>query len=196
MRAAAIFLGALAALAVAAPLRAAESNDIKTKLETCFACHGTGGVSQIENVPSIAAQPNYFTQWQLVFFRAGSRKSEIMGPIAAELSNEDLKAIGPLVQALPAPPPSQTPDDAPELTKAGATLAVDRHCNSCHTANFAGKEAAARLAGQREEILLKALQDYKSGVRTGTGVAAMPEVAFSLSEEQMKVLAHYLSRLP
>jgi len=194
MRALAIALSAVTALAAAAPASADET-DAKAKLEACFACHGPGGISTVDNMPSIAAEPSYFTQWQLVFFRAGSRKSEIMGPVASGLSNEDLKNLGALLQALPPPPAATTPDNAPDLTAAGAKLAVQRHCDSCHKADFGGQQAVARLAGQREEILLKALQDYKAGTRAGSGVAAMPEVAYTLSEDNMKALAHYLSRL-
>jgi len=196
MRSTVCLMGVIATLAAAPAPRAAEAGGPQSKLETCFACHGEGGISQTENVPSIAAEPSYFTQWQLVFFRNGSLKSELMAPVVAELSNDDIRSIGALVQALPPPKPAATPDDRPDLTKTGAALAVERHCNNCHAPNFAGQEAAARLAGQREEVLLKALHDYKAGRRTGTGVAAMPEIAFSLSEDEMQALAHYLTRLP
>jgi cytochrome c553 len=53
----------------------------------------------------------------------------------------------------------------------------------------------ARLAGQREDYLLKALRDYKTGQRSGGGQAAMAEVAFPLSEEEITALAHYLAHL-
>jgi cytochrome c553 len=196
MMRATVYLTAAALLAGAPAARAADTDATKAKLETCFACHGEGGVSQTEDVPSIAAEPSYFTQWQLVFYRSGNLKSELMTPVAAELSNDDLRSIGAAVEALPPPKPPTTPDDRPELTKVGAQLAVALHCNNCHAANFAGQQAAARLAGQREEVLLKALHDYKAGKRTGTGVAAMPEIAYSLDEDEMQALAHYLARLP
>lgn len=192
----AYLVGVLAVLGTAPALRAAESGAGKASLETCFACHGEGGISQVEDVPSIAGEPSYFTQWQLVFYRNGSLKSDLMTPVAAELSNDDLRSIGAAVEALAPPKPPTTPDDRPELTKVGAQLSVVLHCNNCHAANFAGQQAAARLAGQREEVLLKALHDYKTGNRTGTGVAAMPEIAYSLDEDQMQALAHYLARLP
>jgi cytochrome c553 len=53
----------------------------------------------------------------------------------------------------------------------------------------------ARIAGQREEYLVKALHDYKSGVRSGGGMAAMADVAYPLSEEEITALAHYLAHL-
>ena len=53
----------------------------------------------------------------------------------------------------------------------------------------------ARIAGQREEYLVKALMDYKTGVRAGGAMAAMADVAFPLSEEEIEALAHYLAHL-
>ena len=75
-----------------------------------------------------------------------------------------------------------------------SALVADR-CISCHGDNFAGTKAVARIAGKREDYLLKALHDYKFGQRSGGGVAAMAEVACPLSEEDIAALAHYLSRL-
>jgi cytochrome c553 len=43
--------------------------------------------------------------------------------------------------------------------------------------------------------IIKALHDYKAGLRTGGGVAAMAEMAYPLTEDDISALAHYLSRL-
>jgi cytochrome c553 len=64
---------AVATLFAAAPAWA-ESDALKEKIKTCAACHGEGGISQIENTPSLAGQPDQFTQWQLVYFRARTRR--------------------------------------------------------------------------------------------------------------------------
>jgi cytochrome c553 len=53
-----------------------------------------------------------------------------------------------------------------------------------------------RLANQREDYLLKALRDYKQGVRVGYGSASMPEAVATLSDEDLVALAHYLAQLP
>src|SRR4030081_2769181 len=50
----------------------------KEKAELCAGCHGEAGISQTENIPSLAAQPDQFIQWQLVFFRGRSRQNEQM----------------------------------------------------------------------------------------------------------------------
>ena len=54
----------------------------------CFACHGVDGVATADglaidkNVPNLAAQPDLYMQFQLVFFRKGVRKNEVMSPMA------------------------------------------------------------------------------------------------------------------
>ena len=196
MRRASLLPAALAICACAtltSPLHAADVAAGKQKAEICAGCHGENGVSQMENIPSLAAQPDMFLQWQLVFFRSGARRSDQMQPIAEDLSNDDIQNLGAYFASLA--PPSKTPDDKPDLSKAGAQAAVGRRCASCHTDSFAGIKATARLADQREEYLLKALHDYKSGTRSGGGGAAMSDVAYALSEEEITALAHYLSHL-
>jgi cytochrome c553 len=166
----------------------------KEKAQLCTGCHGESGISQTENIPSLAGQPDQFIQWQLVFFRSGSRKSEQMRPIVEQINNDDIRNLGAYFASL-APPKASQPDDNPDLSQKGAQAALGRRCASCHTDTFAGTKAVARIAGQREEYLLKALHDYKSGVRSGGGVAAMADVAYPLSEEEIAALAHYLAHL-
>jgi cytochrome c553 len=177
-----------------APAHAADTAAGKEKAELCVGCHGEGGISQTENIPSLAGQPDQFIQWQLVFFRAGTRKNEQMQPIVEQISNEDIRNLGAYFASL-TPPKASKPDDNPDLSQKGAQAAAGRRCASCHTDTFAGTKAVARIAGQREDYLLKALHDYKSGVRSGGGMAAMAEVAYPLSEEEIVALAHYLAHL-
>jgi cytochrome c553 len=165
----------------------------KEKAEMCVACHGEGGISQIENMPSLAGQPDQFIQWQLVFFRAGTRKNEQMQPVVEQLNNEDIRNLGAYFATLT--PAKAKADENPDLSAKGAQAAAGRRCASCHTDNYAGGKAVPRVAGQRQDYLAKALHDYKSGVRSGGGMAAMASVAFSLSAEEIEALAHYLAHL-
>ena len=188
---------ALIGTALMACISLANAADIaagKAKAELCAGCHGDNGISQTENIPSLAGQPDQFIQWQLVFFRAGSRKNAQMQPIVEQLNNDDIRNLGAYFAQL-APPKASKPDDNPDLSQKGAQAAVGRRCASCHTDTFAGTKAVARLAGQREEYLVKALHDYKSGVRAGGAMAAMADVAYPLSEEEIEALAHYLANL-
>jgi cytochrome c553 len=166
----------------------------KEKAELCAGCHGDNGISQTENIPSLAGQQDQFIQWQLVFFRSGARKNEQMQPIVEQITNEDIRNLGAYFASLTPPKPPASDDD-PDLSKKGAQAAVGRRCASCHTDSFAGTKAVARIAGQREEYLVKALHDYKSGARSGGAGAAMSDVAYPLSDEEITALAHYLAHL-
>ena len=190
LRVLALGLSALASI----PAHAADVAAGKEKAELCVGCHGEDGISQTENIPSLAGQPDQFIQWQLVFFQSGTRKSEQMQPIAEQINNDDIRNLGAYFASL-APPKASKPDDNPDLSRKGAEAAAGRRCASCHTDTYAGTKAVARVAGQREDYLLKALHDYKSGQRSGAGMAAMAEVAYPLSEEEITALAHYLAHL-
>ena len=193
MRNALVGIVLAAVFACGSPARAADIAAGKEKAALCVGCHGEGGISQMENIPSLVAQPDLFIQWQLVFFRAGTRKNEQMQPIVEQLNNDDIRNLGAYYASLS--PTTPKPDDNPDLSKKGAEAAAGRRCASCHTDTYAGTKAVARVAGQREDYLVKALHDYKSGVRSGGAMAAMAEVAYPLSEEEIEALAHYLAHL-
>jgi cytochrome c553 len=166
----------------------------KALAEGCAGCHGDNGISQTAATPSLAGQPDLFIQWQLVFFRGGNRKNEVMAPIAESLTNDEVRNLGAYYASLPAPKGEPaSPSDAE--AQVGAKLAAGHHCGSCHGDDFAGSGPAARLAGQREDVLVKALRDYKSGARVAPGVASMADVVYDLSDEQMQALAHSMSTL-
>src|SRR5947207_15615508 len=103
--------------------RAADVAAGKEKAELCIGCHGEAGISQTQNIPSLAGQPDQFIQWQLVFFRSGTRKNEQMQPIVEQLSNDDVRNLGAYFASLP-PPSNPKPDDQPDLSKAGAQAAA------------------------------------------------------------------------
>lgn len=180
-----------ATLLLAPAAQSADNAAIQEKASVCSGCHGENGISQTENIPSLAGQPDQFIQWQLVFFRAGSRKNEQMQPIVEEITNEDIRNFGAYFSQLT--PPKAEEDKDPDLSKKGAQVAAGRRCASCHTESFAGTKAVARLAGQREEYLVKSLHDYKAGARVGGGVAAMADVAYHMSDEEITAVSHYLA---
>ena len=78
---------------------------------------------------------------------------------------------------------------------AGRTLAEQNRCNFCHTANYHGERNVPRLAGQREDYLVKALREYKSNSRRGYD-ASMADVLYQVSDEQILDLAYFLARRP
>ncbi|MBV8850455.1 MAG: cytochrome c4 [Methylobacteriaceae bacterium] len=167
----------------------AQEDSAKAKFELCASCHNDNGISTAENIPSLAGQTDRYVQWQLVYFRSGTRKSEIMNPIAEALSNEDVRDLGAYIAKLqPAEPGAPS---HPDLVEKGRTLAAQNRCAACHGEKLEGNGAAARLSGQREDYLLKALQNFKAGQRVGGGMAAMADVIYPLTPDDLPALAAY-----
>ena len=59
---------------------------------------------------------------------------------------------------------------------------------------FAGQDQVPRIAGQREDYLVKTLREYKSGERRGYD-PAMASVVAPLNDQDFVDLAYYLSRV-
>lgn len=192
MRITGALLTAGLAIAATQALAAADLAAGQTRAEACQACHGVQGVSENPDIPSLAGQQDKYLQWQLVFFRSGRRANEIMGPMAADLTDEDVRNLGAYFASLPAgKPPAQDID--PALRQAGQALAEQHRCAACHTDSFGGKQAAPAIAHQHQAYLIKALTDYRSGARPSTGVAAMTEAASGLSDGDIAALAQFLT---
>lgn len=82
-------------------------------------------------------------------------------------------------------------------TPDGETLYNERTCFTCH-----GKDGKTPIlpfypliAGQNAPYVLQQLIDIKSGARANGNTAAMRGVMHLVNEEEMKILAEYISKL-
>ena len=185
---------ALAALLLLAPAASAVAASFEERTTLCLACHGPNGQSLIPDTPSIGGQPSFFVVAQLFLFRRGGRANAAMSEVAKPMTDDDLRAFGDWVAKLPPPKPPPEPAD-PARIKRGAALVQQRPCTSCHNPDFSGREQMPRLAHQREEYLLRAMREYKSGARIGYG-SSMTEELVGLSDADLQDLAYFLAHLP
>jgi cytochrome c553 len=181
-----VILAVLAGLPVCA-------QSLQERTPACFACHGEKGQSQLPEVPSLGAQPALYTLIELVMFRDKLRVTEPMNETTKGLSDDDLRAVSDMISKLPPPEPiSDTPDSA--RMDRGRALAQQNRCNFCHQSNFQGLDNVPRLAGQREDYLLKSLRAYKGNTRRGYD-AQMSEVVYAMKDEDFVDLAYFLARV-
>jgi cytochrome c553 len=183
---------ALAVLLFVATSMSVCAQSLDARLPTCFACHGEKGQSQLPEVPSFGAQPALYSLTQLVMFRDKLRVSEPMNEMAQGLSDDDLRKAADLISQLPPPEPVADAPDAGRMDKA-RVLAAENRCNFCHQSDFQGGQNVPRLAGQREDYLLKALRGYKDNSRRGYD-AAMSDVVYTMKDADFVELAYFLAR--
>ncbi|MFC3226267.1 c-type cytochrome [Marinibaculum pumilum] len=187
------FRAAFLALLLAAAPAHAEAPD--TGL--CLSCHGgPGQAPATADTPLLGGQPELYALYQLVFFRQGQRKHDVMTELVAEMSDDELRALAAWVGTLPPPAAIEAEVERTALSQErfdrGAELARSHRCGNCHEPDLTGREHMPRLAGQQEAYLLKTLQDYKAGRRVGIQ-AAMAEVLSDMDEADLEALAHFMA---
>ncbi len=172
----------------------AQAGPLEERMAPCFACHGEKGQSENTEVPSLGGQTAPFVLIQLYLFREKQRNFEIMNEIAKTLTDDDLQTISDAVAKLPPPKPDTAGADAAKIAK-GVALIQQYRCNFCHNADLSGRDNVPRIAGQREDFLIKTMREYKSNTRHGYD-ATMAEVLQPVSDDEMVQLAYFVSRQP
>jgi cytochrome c553 len=178
-------------LLVFSPGWASGADTVEAKLASCLACHGEKGQSATPGVPSLGGQPDFFLMAQLVMFREKIRAIEPMTQMTQGLSDKELRSMAGAISRLPAPQPSGSADPA-RMERARALIEQHR-CNFCHKRDYSGEQNAPRLAGQREDYLVKALRDYKNDARRAYD-PSMADVLVPLGDDDLADLAYFLAR--
>jgi len=187
-------VAAAVVLACATPLDAlAQASDAqRRKAEPCTACHGAGGRSTLAEIPSLAGQPKQFITTQLVMFREGNRRNDVMNALAAPLTNADINELGSWFAAQ-SPAAAGAPLGA-DAAAAGKGLTEKFGCVTCHGAELHGQQHIPRLAGQRADYLKTQLLGFKAQTRFDMD-GNMTAAAQPLSPADIEALAAYLSTL-
>jgi len=163
------------------------------RLAACLACHGGTGQSLIAEVPSLGAQPAFYLLIQLFMFRERMRVVDVMNAVTRRLSDDELRSLADTIAKLPPPPPAGGPGDPARLERARALIEQHR-CNFCHNRDYSGEQSVPRLAGQREDYLVKSLREYKNNTRRAYD-ASMADVLYPITDEQILDLAYFLARI-
>ncbi len=165
--------------------------EIAELVETCAACHGDDGRPVTENTPVIWGQEEYYIYVQMRDIQAGRRDNEIMAGIVADLSRDQMRALGKYFAKLPWP---ELAYKAKEGDAAVARqMATAGQCPQCHLAGFDGDSRVPRAAGQAADYLEKTMLDFK--LRRRMNAPDKASLLESFSESDIAAMARYLAAL-
>jgi cytochrome c553 len=172
------------------------------KAAVCAACHGAKGISSIPANPNIAGQVPGYIASQLKAFKSGERVNAIMAGQSMGLSDGDMNDLDAYYSSLEAQTTSSMTDEEKLLAEAGRAIYRGGYaergisaCMSCHGPTGHGiPKNFPRVSAQHKEYLETQLLAYKKGKRKGYN-NVMSDIAFGLSELQIKQLAAYMSGL-
>ena len=159
------------------------------KAEVCVACHGPGGRSTQPQYPILAGQTARYMYLQLRDYQEGRRKNDLMAPMVAGLSRDDMRELSDYFSKQKPPPQPYKAD--PEKARLGKLKADETLCTMCHLGGFAGQNEIPKVAGQHYDYIVKQLSDFKARNRTNDA-GSMTSVSNTLNDKDIENLAHYL----
>lgn len=156
---------------------------------TCLGCHG---IEDYRNpypdydVPRLGGQHADYIIAALEGYRTGSRAHATMQVQAATLSPQDMRDIATYFSTQTAVKPDMS-DAAPPPAK------VTQLCVACHGKDGVGVTTAyPNLAGQQENYIEQALEEYKNGERKN---AVMSTFVVNLTPQDISAVATYYAGL-
>ena len=183
--------GALALLSASSLIvvTSARADVIEDKAGACAACHGDNGVPTDSKYPIIWGQHAGYIYTELKDMKSGARKNEIMAPIVAELSKEDMLALAEYFEAKPWPSTGYA-TSADDTAKA-VPIETAGQCTACHLEGYLGNSAVPRLAGQNVEYLIKTTHDFKTRERANN--TFMNDMLASFKDEDIATMSRFLA---
>jgi cytochrome c553 len=194
----AVIVAILAAFSIST--RAADAKP--AALATCVACHGTRGEGATTGIPRLAGQNVDYLSKALAAFKAGTRASDVMQPIARTLEEPDMRALAAYFASQEAPPVDATAAASAMRLFAGRRLAERGAgsvpaCFSCHAAG--GKGDGARfpsIAAQPAAFVVARLAEFQARAQAkAPEPGTMTAVAALLDQRQIEDAAAYLSKI-
>ena len=204
--AAALAVPAIAAGQQATPPKVDLARAQQTATQICAACHGADGNSATPANPNLAGQHADYITVQLEHFKAGIRTNPTMQPMAATLSDDDMRALGVYFsQQKPKGLTAKNGDlvkAAQKIYRGGDSETGVPACAACHSPDGAGiPKNYPRVAGQYADYIYAQLRAFKNGERGAdkagkdTNGRIMATIANRMTDDQMKAVADYMAGL-
>ena len=150
----------------------------------CKKCHNKDGISDDEEIPSIAGQRATYIYKQLHDFKVGIREDDDMKKATRKMNEEDMVHLSAWFASL----------ERAEMVGGDPLLQV-KVCDSCHDKDIVEKdnriEVAPILTGQIRQYLEASMMQFKDAGRSNDLYDRMQSVTHKLNEDEIKKLARY-----
>ena len=156
---------------------------------TCLGCHGIEGYRNAYpsyRVPKLGGQKAAYIALALRGYRDGTREHPTMIAQASSLTDQGIDDLAAYFA-------SYENETIAAGGSEGAAVEAAATCVACHGQNGIGLSPTwPTLAGQHEDYLVHALEQYRDGTRSDP---VMMPMAANLSDQDIKLLARYYAGL-
>lgn len=160
---------------------------------TCAGCHNENNSN-----PQLEGQLPTYLYKQLVDYKNENRKDPDMNmnKFASALSEQDMADVAAWYGKQAAKLGKGGASDPTGIVSVGDGKRMEPACSSCHGSSGQGEKVdTPQLAGQKAYYLEKTLLAYKNRTRANDIYSRMRWIASKLSEQEIKQLAEYYSKL-
>jgi cytochrome c553 len=135
---------------------------------------------------------------ELQDYKSGKRANDIMTPLVAGLSDDDMLHLSAFYAKQEAKDGVVTNADLLALGKKVYLEGNDKNgvpsCDGCHEENGEGSKRFPRVAGQHVDYTLDQIQQYATGKRSN-GVKVMRTIAERLTPDEARAVAEYMASM-
>jgi cytochrome c553 len=162
----------------------------KILADTCEGCHASEGYNNVYptyHVPKIGGQSADYLAAALRLYRAGDREHPTMVAQAQSMTDQDIDDIAAYVAG------AGTKDDSDSVN--GNAPGTTTACAACH--GPAGRSPLPQnpsLAGQYQDYLRHALDQYRTGARKGANAIVMQAQILSLDAADLDAIAAFYAQ--
>lgn len=172
----------------------------REKSQTCAACHGVDGNSTNPVWPKIAGQHEDYLVKQLMDFKSGARENAQMSPMAAPLSEQDMKDLAAYYASQKVKIGKTDPaavEMGQKVYRAGNLEAGVPACMACHGPTGRGNPAAGypSLSGQHAEYTKNQLNAFRQDVRSNDANEVMRTIVDRMTDDEISTVSEYLQGL-
>jgi cytochrome c553 len=161
-----------------------------TLAQRCAICHGPTGVSRADS-PNLGGQYPSVVYKELLDFHSGARANATMSPLAANLSDQDMRDLAAYYAYLPRfPAPERAPAAVPKIVSEGAPMRNIPPCGACH-GTLDVKTASPWLRGQPVAYVRSQLLAFASESRRNDVHEQMRNIARNMTPGEIDEAAEY-----
>jgi cytochrome c553 len=154
------------------------------KTYRCHKCHNRDGISDDEEIPTIAGQRATYMYKQMSDYKNGFRENRDMKKAMRKLSPQDMVHVGAWFESL----------ERPQMVGNDQMLVI-KVCDSCHQKEQVEEdgriEVAPVLEGQIRQYLEDTMMAFKQADRNNDLFKRMQSVSHKLSDDEIKRLSRY-----
>lgn len=173
----------------------------KSKSAICAACHGADGNSINPQWPNLAGQHPAYMAKQLADIKKGkTRKSAVMAPILAMLSEQgmaDVSAYFSTQKPKPGKANPETLEAGAKIYRGGIKATGVPACAACHGPAGLGNAPAGfpSLASQNPAYTVSQMKAFRSGARKNDYSGMMRDITRYMADDEIQAVAEYIAGL-